>query len=473
MCIRDSFYPEDCQDGGQVEPQVNRTYGWTDVSANRNANDGEMEIRWHFEDLVVNQSYAFEWLEFRNGDYTGHHVVEFTPTSDEHYQPFNLTVESASTCDIRLEGSLYVLVSGRYIEVFYDSDYLYPNCNYAGDFNQFPLLVQNQTTDEYSVPDSIGNGDQSFRFDLSGLIDNRTYYLHGNINTNLDSESWHWGQFTPSEQPDYVEVNMTISEWTCTVSAHLYIYVHMLDDNHRTIRSDTDQIDSSCINPGDFELEIGSIEVGYGMGLVNGTNDMTWNLTDLAQDQTYTFDWRVEYNNDDVLYMHETWDTDDNSSRLIDWDLEINTSAVCNARIEFRAYIDMTGDGEWIMMESRSFYENFECDQQVYPRDHYVTIHGEVNGTWVAEPDPLPFGYDVISLGFENLTVDEEYQMYFYHSGTGFDSSSEWFTFTYEGGLLGYRMPIAPWACTIQYTTTTSTRWTSGATATGTWARTT
>ena len=187
------------------------------------------------------------------------------------------------------------------------------------------------------------------------------------------------------------------------------------------------------------------------MGLVNGTNDMTWNLTDLAQDQTYTFDWRVEYNNDDVLYMHETWDTDDNSSRLIDWDLEINTSAVCNARIEFRAYIDMTGDGEWVMMESGSFYENFECDQQVYPSDHYVTIHGEVNGTWVAEPDPLPFGYDVISLGFENLTVDEEYQMYFYHSGTGFDSSSEWFTFTYEGGLLGYRMPIAPWACTIQY----------------------
>ena len=163
------------------------------------------------------------------------------------------------------------------------------------------------------------------------------------------------------------------------MSAHLYIYVHMLDDGHRTIKSDTDQIDSSCINPGDFELEIGSVEVGYGMGLVNGTNDMTWNLTDLAQDQTYTFDWRVEYNNDDVLYMHETWDTDDNSSRLIDWDLEINTSAVCNARIEFRAYIDMTGDGEWIMMESRSFYENFECDQHVYPRDHYVTIHGEVN----------------------------------------------------------------------------------------------
>ena len=114
--------------------------------------------------------------------------------------------------------------------------------------------MQNQTTDEYSVPDSIGNGDQSFRFDLSGLIDNRTYYLYGNINTNLDSESWHWGQFTPSEQPDYVQVNMTISEWTCTVSAHLYIYVHMLDDGHRTIRSDTDQIDSPCINPGDLSL---------------------------------------------------------------------------------------------------------------------------------------------------------------------------------------------------------------------------
>ena len=158
---------------------------------------------WHFEDLVA-KAYAFEGSSSGTTT-TAHHVVEFTPTSDEHYQPFNLMVDADSTCSIRLEASLYVVVEGKYIEVFQGSDNLYPNCNYEGVFNQFSLTVLDQTTQEYNAPYSIGNGDQSFRFDLSGLIDNRTYHLMG---TSATRSRLAWANHL-SERPDYVQVDMT------------------------------------------------------------------------------------------------------------------------------------------------------------------------------------------------------------------------------------------------------------------------
>ena len=65
------------------------------------------------------------------------------------------------------------------------------------------------------------------------------------------------------------------------------------------------------------------------MGLENGSNQMSWNLTDLAANQSYTFEWRVEYNDDHVMYGTETWDTGGNTSALIEWVMDIDTSITC------------------------------------------------------------------------------------------------------------------------------------------------
>ena len=200
-----------------------------------------------------------------------------------------------------------------------------------------------------------------------------------------------------------------------------------------------------------MELEIDSDDVGYGMGLENGSNQMSWNLTDLAAHQSYTLEWRVEYNNDHVMYETETWDTGGNTSALIEWVMDIDTSITCNARVYYRTFIDTTGSDDWFQMDSGDYYESFSCNENVYPDDYYVSFYGNINGTWQDNPDVLPFGNEVVQIQFENMSEGANYRLYLYHSGTGFNSFSENIHFTYDGGPMDIEMPIAPWACSISY----------------------
>ena len=328
------YYPSDCSEGGTAYAEVNRTYGWTGVDSNHNVEDGTTEMRWRLADLDANQSYAFEWITERNGHYTSHDSFFFNSTSsEEHLHHFSIEVDEDITCRVYFRTFLYVITDdGNYIEVNQNSQYVTPNCDYEGDFDQFPLLVlDDDTNDSWVNTNFIENGDQTFRVDLSGLDPDRQYNLWGSVSNRYGSEYFSWGDFNPAERPSYIEVDMTIDEWTCEVGLNLYIYMYMLDGGSRYIRSGTEYTDSPCVDVGDVELEIDSDDVGYSMGLENGSNQMSWNLTDLAANQSYTFEWRVEYNDDHVMYGTETWDTGGNTSALIEWVMDIDTSITCNA----------------------------------------------------------------------------------------------------------------------------------------------
>ena len=448
------YYPSDCSEGGTAYAEVNRTYGWTGVDSNHNVEDGTTEMRWRLADLDANQSYAFEWITERNGHYTSHDSFFFNSTSsEEHLHHFSIEVDEDITCRVYFRTFLYVITDdGSYIEVNQNSQYVTPNCDYEGDFDQFPLLVlDDDTNDSWVNTNFIENGDQTFRVDLSGLDPDRQYNLWGSVSNRYGSEYFSWGDFNPAERPSYIEVDMTIDEWTCEVGLNLYIYMYMLDGGSRYIRSGTEYTDSPCVDVGDVELEIDSDDVGYSMGLENGSNQMSWNLTDLAANQSYTFEWRVEYNDDHVMYGTETWDTGGNTSALIEWVMDIDTSITCNARVYYRTFIDTTGSDDWFQMDSGDYSEYFSCNEYVYPEDYYVSFYGNINGTWQDNPDVLPFGNDAVQIQFENMSEGANYRLYLYHSGTGFNSFSENIHFTYDGGPMDIEMPIAPWACSISY----------------------
>ena len=386
---------------------MNRTYGWTGVDSNHNVEDGTTEMRWRLADLDANQSYAFEWITERNGHYTSHDSFFFNSTSsEEHLHHFSIEVDEDITCRVYFRTFLYVITDdGSYIEVNQNSQYVTPNCDYEGDFDQFPLLVlDDDTNDSWVNTNFIENGDQTFRVDLSGLDPDRQYNLWGSVSNRYGSEYFSWGDFNPAERPSYIEVDMTIDEWTCEVGLNLYIYMYMLDGGSRYIRSGTEYTDSPCVDVGDVELEIDSDDVGYSMGLENGSNQMSWNLTDLAANQSYTFEWRVEYNDDHVMYGTETWDTGGNTSALIEWVMDIDTSITCNARVYYRTFIDTTGSDDWFQMDSGDYSEYFSCNENVYPEDYYVSFYGNINGTWQDNPDVLLFGNDAVQIQFENMS---------------------------------------------------------------------
>ena len=72
--------------------------------------------------------------------------------------------------------------------------------------------------------------------------------------------------------------------------------------------------------------------------LVNGTNNMVWNITNIAYNQTFTFDWTVRLNDDYVMYEAETWHTGLNDTALFAWSLDLDTWITCDIEIYYRVY---------------------------------------------------------------------------------------------------------------------------------------
>ncbi|RZD49114.1 MAG: hypothetical protein CXT66_05060, partial [Methanobacteriota archaeon] len=454
-----SFNPDGCTDGGDVSLEANRTYGWTNTNQNHNVDNGSNELRWALSDLETDFNYTMEWLTYRNGDFTQYDSFEFTADSLESNHEFTLEIEEAITCELSLQYYLSVEVGGKIISVESGSFSLNPSCTFRKDFLVTPILVLDDNGVDWIETDYIENGNQTIRIDLSGLDANQSYTMNGNVCTTTVCESFNWGTFSPTDwlnasEEDHKDFDIIVDEWSCEVS--VYIHMHMITlngSNNRHILGDYTYLSSPCFNPGDVELEIDGDEVGYSMGLENGTNDMSWNLTDLAANQTYTFDWRVRFNGDYVMYDSETWFSGSDLTTQLNWMLDFNSTFICNAQIYWRTFLDSSNSSthNWIEMDSGDFYESFPCDEYVYPDDHYVNVYGLVNGTWEQEPGYLPTGDNDLELRFENLTVGADYRIYFYHSGSGFDSYSEYTYFTYEGAPLEMPLPIAPWACDISY----------------------
>ena len=121
--------------------------------------------------------------------------------------------------------------------------------------------------------------------------------------------------------------------------------------------------------------------------------------------------------------------------------------------MRYRLFVD-TDDSDstnWMNMKDESFYWYPSCNEWVYPDDHYANFEFDVNGTWVEDPDDLPAGETAVQVTFENLSVGATYRMYMYYSSTGFPSQSDYYYFTYDGNLMEFVIPIAPWACSMYF----------------------
>ncbi|MDP7649940.1 MAG: hypothetical protein QF834_07110, partial [Candidatus Thalassarchaeaceae archaeon] len=446
------FYPDDCQDGGDVNLQINKSYGWADANSNSNPADGANEMSWGLSDLEAGYEYTLEWLIFRNSDYTSYDYAQWDATSDEDFVNFTLEVEQQTTCDIRFESRLYVDTGAAdLLHLESRSFYLYPSCSQSVDFNIIPVEVL-QTDGTWQEDASMENGNQTIRVNLSGLESGLLYYVIGEVCTVDECVSYSEYDFDPANLSS-IDVNISVDDWTCEVRVYVHSHLYAVSGANHHILGYNEYIQSPCTDPGDVDLEVDGDATNYGLGLDNGTNDMVWNLTDLASDLTYTLDWYVEYNNDIVQYNTETWFTGTDDTALFNWTIDVDESVTCNVEVHYRVFIDRSDDdsGDWVQMDDDNYYDSLSCNEWVYPDDHYVSIHADINGTWEEDPDELPFGENDLQLRFENLTMGADYRVYFYHSGTGFDSHSEYTYFTYDGTPINETIDIAPWACDIYY----------------------
>ena len=223
--------------------------------------------------------------------------------------------------------------------------------------------------------------------------------------------------------------DLPVSEYYCEVSIHIELQYLNFEGHWQYMDSRNNYFETDCIDPGNVSLVMdGAGEVWDDWSnLNNGTNDMTWELTDLNMGTDYALDWYVRVNDDFVLYEHQTWAATSDTESM-SWSFSIDNSTTCNVEIRYRMFVDTSGTSapSWMSMKENSFWWYPNCDQWVYPDDSYASFEFWNGTDWAEEPDSLPAGETDLQVHFENLSVGATYRLYFYHSNTGFPSESDY-----------------------------------------------
>ena len=415
--------------------------------------NGSNDMSWNIYNLPEGYEFALEMRTYMNG-YMQEYSYELFNDSGNVSIDFSIDVDTYSTCDLRVEVNLYYLESdGGWDSVTGNSKYFYPNCDSYESMYPWSVFVDGDGDGNYSEVsqyDNIGgNGTIPMMLDFSNLADDEIYRVEYRWYTSLDSEYFNWEDVTPTNNQFYFDV--PVSNWDCEVRLYVYIQYETFQGYNNHMISTNQYFNTDCLEPGNVSLNMDNMGEVWDdwSNLNNGTNDMSWEMTDLIVGETYTIDWYVKYNYDIVSYDYETWTAGD-SNASISWSFDMDNSTTCNVEIMYRMFVD-SGDSDWVEMDNEYFYWYPSCDQWVYPDDNYINLYVDINGTMVENPETLPSGEVDFEIHFENMSVDADYRMYFYYSNTGFSSNSQDIYFTYDGSPMEMTIDIAPWACSVYF----------------------
>ena len=424
-----------------------------DYMNNDDLNNGSNDMSWNIYNLPEGYEFALEMRTYMNG-YIQEYSYELFNDSGNVSIDFSIDVDTYSTCDVRVEVSLlYLDYNGNWDSIAGNSRYFYQNCDSYESMYPWTVGVDADGDGNYSEVsqyDNIGgNGTIPMMLDLSNLADDEIYRVEYSWYTALDSQYYNWEDVTPTNNQFYFDV--PVSDWDCEVRLYVYIQYETFQGYYNHMISTNQYFSTDCLEPGNVSLNMDNMGEAWNdwSNLNNGTNDMSWEMTDLIVGETYTIDWYVKNNNDIVSYEYLTWTAGD-SNESISWSFDMDNSTTCNIEIMYRMFVD-SGDSNWIEMDNEYFYWYPSCDQWVYPRDHYVNLYVEINGTMVENPETLPSGEVDFEIHFENMSVGADYRMYFYYSNTGFNSNSQYIYFTYDGSPMEMTIDIAPWACSVYF----------------------
>ena len=394
--------------------------------------DGANDFSWAIYDLPEGFDYALEMRTYKNGYMHSYGYETFNDSGNMTFD-FSVLVDTSEVCDLRLEASLHYLEDGsdnNWYHIDGNSWYFYPDCDDYQSLYPFTVMVDSDGDGNYSQVqggDNIGSGNASFMIDVSDLADG-DYRIQYSWNTPSDSSNQYWQEITStSSQFEFV---VPVTQWDCEVGVYVYLQYNDFRGHYNHMYSGTTYFDTDCSDAGNVSLDrdgLGSYNDNDWSNLVNGTNDMSWELSDLIVGGTYTMEWYVKKNYDFVLYEYETWDATSNASTF-SWSFDLDNSTTCNVEIDYRLWVDTSDSSEpnWISMVSNSWTWYPNCDEWVYPDDYHVDMEALVNGSWVADPEWMPSGENEVRLHFENLTEGADYRLYFYYSSTGFPSESNY-----------------------------------------------
>ena len=414
--LRDQWFHvpvSDCIDGGDISLSANTPQGWDDTPPDYALDNGTTQLKWTLSDMEVGYQYSFEWIVWMNGNIVSYDYEKGTYGEDEVFL-WEVYVDENVTCDIRIWGILKVDTgTGNWYRVEEMNDYFYPDCSDSAAFEPIEFEVH-QPDSSLDTDRVLPAGNNTFLFDLSELDveDGEEYRLYYHFSTTQGSYSA-WNNHINTSATPSIEFTAIVTDWDCTMQLRYMMYVYTANSGEHRIGDFYYDFEGPCISDSEIELEIFDgtewDDDPDSDDLVDGANQMIWNLTGLAIGYEYALEWNVRNNNQYVDYNYSIWNST-SEEEAVHWNLTLDEQGVCSVYVWSRLYMKDSSNGNWMEFDTadQNFYPSCDNEEQF---DH-VTLWAKVNGSWVQDPTWLPTGDTEMYWDTSNLIPGLDYSMY-------------------------------------------------------------
>jgi hypothetical protein len=391
------------------------SFSWMGIEVDEDYlfDSGSTRFRWRAENLAEGYEYDLVGILYQDGEVTNIvHTEWHQDTGSSSSASIDETTDiGENVCDLAFTGFLHILSPHGWIEITkIDYDLDGPCDGSSGSVD--PLL------NLYAIMDNETSGGQSWE-----MVDS----TNDDLNVSADSlQEFYWDlpvalnasylrfyfyfdgdkvmdeHFVYDSQPIYW--NATIPSTECSPYIYGYLYLNLPTDGDVFIDNWHEWMDVDCDDPGDMSLYVHN-ESNSQYDLINGTNDMVWNLSDLDAGTEYAFEWYSHRSSSHTAtedgtihgeYHNSTTFTATAEYSVIDWELEA-PGDWCDVDIYGYLYTktDFTQEWwdddddyeEWYQVDTYSRDLDPVCDGSDVVPFNPVSLSHKDNGNWVEVND--------------------------------------------------------------------------------------
>ncbi|MDP7003393.1 MAG: hypothetical protein QGG21_00005, partial [Candidatus Thalassarchaeaceae archaeon] len=452
-----SFEVSPCVDAElELESYQDGAWGW-----HENLTDGTNDMMWNLSALETGFEYTLEWYVYRNGYLTDYDYQQWNASSDDEAVYWALELDESLTCDTEIWGRVYVWVPGTsgnntssyewtYMDGVYE-EYSHV-CTESGTFD--PVGVDAYQGGSWiSDPELLDVGTNQMRLDFNDLDDGTQYYIAAYWSVPGNSSGYGYGSFwfDPASTPTY-EFNITVGQWDCWAEVEYYLLLETVLGLSYLVGDYFHEFDTNCLGGEvDLSVEQGGTWVDEPFELANGTNDLMWNLTDLAVGYDYALEWAVWYNDYVILYDYEEW-TSSSDAEALYWNIDIDDS-VCDVHIAALMRVDVgSGNGSDPYTDINHYESSFSMNCTESGEFDALWLSALQDGTWNDDPENLTGGETEMAWVIEPINPDLDYSVYWFwdaygSSGASFGDSGS--ATNVSGPSANWNISIPDWACWV------------------------
>ncbi|MDP7256906.1 MAG: thrombospondin type 3 repeat-containing protein [Candidatus Thalassarchaeaceae archaeon] len=452
MTSQTQHFATDCNEPGNVSLEDD----WDEGSMN-----GTLEANWMLTDLIVGQSYAFDWAVRINYGYVEYGYEIWEAASENMSIPWSFNTDNSTTCNVEVWYRLFVDVDDTdgtdYREMDSEWYYWYPDCDewvYPEDsYVNFHVDV-NGTWEElgyesnYTMP--MGENDLEIHFENLSVGATYGLYLYYS-GTGFNSHSdYHYFTYDGST----MEIPISIAPWACSMyfSWDMELFDFRFPDNYNSwwMGSESFYVDGPCESMSydwdqDRQPTFEVVGIEDGDDLLEGVSNVTLSADGQQSNFPYYMELQVRYDGYLNIFEMHSWFGDNTSTEEMTVAVDV-PGFVCEVNVRAYMYV-WTGDNSHSQTNYTEIYADGPCDGSDGDAEMQAPLYAMINGSWALVDDDTMFEPGETQMYWDlSWMGDQRHYLYFSSPNYG------WGDFvTADDGPLEWTMVLNEFWCDVYF----------------------